>query len=287
MHRSCSSNIRRDRRVAPDEAETGAVEWRLRSCAVGRDRPPLTRKFLSRTDDSGNQFLNALSPAVRASALSGALTRSFRPKETIAMRGDGYDFLHFPLSGAISEIEQGADGGSAEVTLVGFEGCSGVEALMDATAHPFHRAPQVPTTAILIKASHLLAIRDRSEELHALVHRYVAARLRGGGISIGCYARHPVVARLARWLLRMNDRMIDGMFDVTHDAIALMLGVRRPSVTRAIEELAACGAIAGGRSNIRIVDRAILEQRTCSCYPDARDLFAELYGKVPKSSEIS
>jgi len=242
---------------------------------------------LNRSSNSGNLFLDALSHELRAICLGGASTRTFRPNETIAQRADVYVDVHFPLTGAISEIEQGADGGSAEVTIVGFEGCSGVEALVDAKVHPFHRAPQVPTTAILIRASHLLAMRDRSDELHLLVHRYVAARLRGSGISIGCYARHSVVARLARWLLRMNDRMIDDVFEVTHDAIALMLGVRRASITHAIEELGACGAIERGRSHVRILDRAILEQRTCSCYPDARDLFTELYGFKVNGSEIS
>lgn len=234
-----------------------------------------------------NLFLDTLSPELRAACLEGALTGTFRPKQTLAQRGDGYGDIHFPLTGAISEIEQGADGGSAEVTIVGFEGCSGIEALVDAKVHPFHRAPQVPTTALIIRASHLLSIRDRSQELHNLVHRYVAARLRGGGISIGCYARHPVTARLARWLLRMNDRMIDDAFEVTHDAIALMLGVRRASITHAIEELVTCGAIERRRSNVRIVDRAILERRTCSCYPDARDLFSELYGSSSNAGEIS
>ncbi len=242
---------------------------------------------LHRSGNSGNLFLDALSPELRAACLAGASTRTFRPNEIIARRADVYVDVHFPLTGAISEIEQGADGGSAEVTIVGFEGCSGVEALVDAKVHPFHRAPQVPTAAITIRASHLVAIRDRSNELHKLVHRYVAARLRGSGISIGCYARHPIVARLARWLLRMNDRMNDGVFEVTHDSIALMLGVRRASVTRAIEQLGASGAIERGRSNVRIVNRAILEQRTCSCYPDARDLFTELYGNKVNFGEIS
>ena len=85
----------------------------------------------------------------------------------------------------------------------------------------------------------------------------------------------------------MNDRMNDGVFEVTHDSIALMLGVRRASVTRAIEQLGASGAIERGRSNVRIVNRAILEQRTCSCYPDARDLFTELYGNKVNFGEIS
>lgn len=237
---------------------------------------------------TGNFFLDALSDGLRAACLDGARTATLRANHTLAQRGDVYTDLHFPLTGAISEIEQGADGGSAEVTIVGFEGCSGVEALIDARAHPFHRAPQVPTSAIVIPAARLLDIRDRSGEFHQLVHRYVAARLRGSGISIGCYARHPVVARLARWLLRMNDRMIDDVFEVTHDAIALMLGVRRASVTFAIQELEMSGAIERARSNVRIVDRAILERRSCSCYPDARDLFAELYGPDTKrSSEIS
>jgi DNA-binding GntR family transcriptional regulator len=51
-----------------------------------------------------------------------------------------------------------------------------------------------------------------------------------------------------------------------------MLGVRRPTVTLAMAELARAGIVSHVRGHIRIVDRKGLEQATCECYRNIRAL---------------
>jgi len=122
--------------------------------------------------------------------------------------------------------------------------------------------------------------------VHRLIDRYAAARLRAAGITIGCNARHDAPSRLARWLLRMADRVGHGEFEITHDTIALMLGVRRPTVTRAITQLVQANAIRSGRSSVCVIDRQRLEALTCSCYPEAREVFNEIYADRARATEI-
>jgi CRP-like cAMP-binding protein len=227
----------------------------------------------------GNLFLDALPLSARDACLAISRRVQLQPGDVLGHKGEPYTVVHFPVSGMISEVEEGRDGGSAEVTIIGFEGCSGIEALLESDRHPFLRCVELPTEALAISVSPLRAIRDGSPEFSRFVHRYVAARLRGLGISSGCYARHPVTARLARWLLRVLDRSAGVEFALTHDTLALMLGVRRSTVSRAIEELSAAGAITSGRGTVRVRSRERLEELCCSCYPDGRDVHLDLYGE--------
>ncbi len=235
---------------------------------------------------TGNQFLDSLSPDARRGCVERARPVALAAGVVVAQRGDPFTDVLFPLHGAISEVEEGRDGGSVEVTAVGYEGVSPIEALLDADAEQFRRIIQVPTGALAVPLDALRQLRDDDASLHRLVHRYAAARLRAAGITIGCNARHEAPARLARWLLRMSDRAGGADFELTHETIALMLGVRRPTVTRAIALLVTACAISSGRHSVRIVDRPMLETLTCSCYPDSREVFSEIYQNSHRRTEI-
>ena len=158
-------------------------------------------------DARKNRFVAALRDDDARALLQHAVPRTFAAGELVVRRGDRVEFVCFPLSGAIAEIEEGLDGETVEVTVVGPEGVSGIEAWLDKDDAPFTRIVEVPTVAITVDVREARAARDRSPALHELVHRYAAERLRAMGISVGCNARHPVGARLARWLLRMCDRL--------------------------------------------------------------------------------
>ncbi|MEA2690577.1 MAG: hypothetical protein QOD51_3184 [Candidatus Eremiobacteraeota bacterium] len=225
-----------------------------------------------------NLFLGALPLDVAQRCAELGTVRTFAPGDVIAHSGAPAVTVHFPTAGAVSEVEEGLDGGTVEVTAVGFEGLSGIASLLDAESEPFLRVIEVPTTVLALSTADARALRDRAPALHAMIHRYASARMRGAGITIGCNARHAVHERLARWLLRMNDRVGHGDFELTHETVARMLGVRRATVTRAVAQLVKAGAIGAGRHSVRIVSRTTLEAHACSCYPDSRDLFDEIYG---------
>lgn len=237
---------------------------------------------------TGNRFIDALPVDVAERFLAVAARRTLVPGDVIVHRADVIDEVHFPIRGAISEIEEGLDGGSTEVTAIGTEGFCGVEALLDVPLCPFLRVVEVSTTSIAIPLAILLENRDRSPDYHRLVHRYAAARLHGAGISVGCNARHDVRSRFARWLLRLSDRVGDVSFELTHETISRMLGVRRATVTRVIAEVVVLKAIETARNSVRIIDRRCLEAICCSCYPEARELYNTLYGEdISDASPLS
>jgi Mn-dependent DtxR family transcriptional regulator len=59
-----------------------------------------------------------------------------------------------------------------------------------------------------------------------------------------------------------------------------MLGVRRPTVTLVMAELARAGIVSHVRGRVHIVDRAGLESASCECYRNVRAVFNRLLGQL-------
>jgi DNA-binding transcriptional regulator YhcF (GntR family) len=65
----------------------------------------------------------------------------------------------------------------------------------------------------------------------------------------------------------MADDRIDGTdLPLTHDFLAMMLAVRRPGVTMAMQELEREGVVARKRGHVVIVDRDALETMSNGTY---------------------
>ena len=92
-------------------------------------------------------------------------------------------------------------------------------------------------------------------------------------------ATFDIEARLARWLLMMQDRF-EGDLPVTHDFLAAMLGVRPPGVTIATHVLEGTGAIRAKRGRIEIRDREKLEELTGDSYGSAEREYERLMAQA-------
>jgi CRP-like cAMP-binding protein len=101
--------------------------------------------------------------------------------------------------------------------------------------------------------------------LHRSLLRFVHSFLEQATRTAVANGRSNIEERLARWLLMADDR-IDGPIPLTHDFLAMMLGVRRPGVTVAVQELERAGMIARKRGHIVIKDRDALEKLSNGAY---------------------
>jgi Mn-dependent DtxR family transcriptional regulator len=63
-----------------------------------------------------------------------------------------------------------------------------------------------------------------------------------------------------------HDRVNSDSFPMTHEFLADMLGVRRPSVSIAMGILSKAGFMRYKRGKVEIVDRSGLERAACECY---------------------
>ena len=96
---------------------------------------------------------------------------------------------------------------------------------------------------------------DASRTLSATLLRYVNVFMVQGSQTALANGRGRLDVQLA-WLLMWDDRLRPDTLTVTHEFLALLLGVRRQGVTDALHALESNGLIRSIRSNVRILDRA-------------------------------
>jgi CRP-like cAMP-binding protein len=83
--------------------------------------------------------------------------------------------------------------------------------------------------------------------------------------------RSKIEERLARWLLMADDRVDGGELRLTHEFPGIMLGVQRPGVTVALQELERRGFIGHMRGLITILDRKALQKSSNGTYVPPND----------------
>jgi CRP-like cAMP-binding protein len=192
------------------------------------------------------------------------------------------DAVLFPESGMVSLIATLEDGDQVEVGIVGREGLIGLPLVFDDDRSLVEARVQLEGTALRMEAAALRAAMDESAALRGLLLRYVLALHSQVTLTAACNARHAIEQRLARWLLTAHDRAGADEFAMTHEFMAMMLGVRRPGVSLAAGVLQKAGLIHYVRGRMAVTDRAGLEAASCECYHTVRGEFARLLGSGPK-----
>ena len=84
--------------------------------------------------------------------------------------------------------------------------------------------------------------------------------------------------RLARWLLMAHDRIGNDVLPLTHEFLSLMLAVRRPGVTDALNMLRKRGLILYKRGEITVRDRKGLERTAGESYGTPEAEYRRLIG---------
>jgi CRP-like cAMP-binding protein len=183
------------------------------------------------------------------------------------------DYVYFPDKTMISLVSQMADGGSVEVGVVGFEGMAGLPFMLGVDESPHETMVQIHDGAARMPAHVLREEFKRGGVLQDVLLRYTQSLLVLTSQVAACNRAHSVEERLARWLLMCHDRCLCEDMPLTHELLAMMLGVRRAGVTTAALALQAEGLIHYKRGHIQITDRAGLEDYACECYAKIKTEF--------------
>jgi CRP-like cAMP-binding protein len=212
-----------------------------------------------------NSLLAALPPALLAEVTGHSQVVQLELKRVLREPEDPAVHLYFPLAGVISLLTVLDDGSAVEIATVGSEGMADFAAYLGLES-PARWMVQVPGSAIRVDANWLRELADGSPELRAVMHSYMLAMFVLVSQTAACNRRHPVEERCARWLLMTHDRVDADTFPMTHEFLADMLGVRRPSVSIAMSILSKAGYMRYRRGKVEILDRQGLEEATCECY---------------------
>ncbi len=224
-----------------------------------------------------NRFLRML-PASSYYRIRPYLEAISLPKKHVVWNvDDSIDFVYFPRRCVLSLLVMLKHRAPVEAATVGNEGMLGMSTILGADRSPLLVMAQIPGEALRICASLFREISEDDASLRLLTLRYSHALLEQTAQSVACNRRHTTVQRCARWLLMSHDRAHADEFGLTHQFLAMMLGVRRASVTVAAGELQRAKLIRYLYGRVVIENRQGLEAAACECYAIVQQRFTRLF----------
>ncbi len=188
------------------------------------------------------------------------------------------EYAYFPTQGVISAVVTMKNGDSIETATIGNEGVTGIPALIEPERSPSRLYVQIAGGAARMPMDLFRREARRDGPIRKMLQLYESAFMVQLLQSLACNGLHSIHQRCCRWLLITHDRMLDDMLPLSHELLAMMLGVRRSSVTVVLQSLKERGFLDYSRGKIEVRSRAGLEATACECYRAVRTRYERLLG---------
>ena len=146
-----------------------------------------------------------------------------------------------------------------EAGLVGRDGFAPASLAMWDDRPGYDGVIQVPDEGHRIAVEPFRKALRASPSLREIVQRYALVLSVQTVHTVMAGAMRSIEERLARWILMSDDRWDASDLPLTHEVLALILSVRRPSITDALHALEGRGLIRNQRGSIVVRDRQGLE----------------------------
>ena len=242
--------------------------------------PTSPSRHSSRHDASRqrNRLLAALSPADLALLQPHLNSLAVTVRHEIERPNRRINSVYFMEAGIASVVAVQADETQVEVGLIGPEGMSGTAVVLGGDQSPHSTYIQVAGEAQWLKTDQLRKAMRASESLRALLLKYVQTFMVQTTHTAIANARAQIDRRLARWILMAHDRTATKTLPLTHEFLALMLGVRRPGVTEALQSLKRQKLIETARNKIFVLSRNGIEKMAGQSYGVPEKEYRRLIG---------
>jgi CRP-like cAMP-binding protein len=228
-------------------------------------------------EEPRNRIINALSEVSRR-GLRGLLERmETRRGQVLSAAGTSISHFYFIESGMISLVRWMRNGEGVEISAIGPEGITPPGAVFEFERAVLESIVQIPGSVLRIRRDDLRRRLARDRELLNIMRSYAAAALSQVAQTAACNILHPVEQRCCRWLLTAHDSARSDNFQLTHEFLGMMLGVRRATVSVAAEALQRAGLIQYSHGNLTITNRPALERVACECYSTTHGEFEDLF----------
>lgn len=221
---------------------------------------------LSKYLAQANRLLNTLPTEHRAFFLEHCELVDLQRQELLTATGQHADHAYFPIDSFVGALLDVKGASPVQVALIGNEGMVNVSLVLGIQVASTTSVVQGNGRAYRIRHHELQELLCDDRSVRDVLHSYVGLRMDQLGLNLACASYHAVEKRLARWLLMARDRSVSNELSLTHEVLALMLGVRRESVTQAAISLQNHGFISYVRGDIVLLDPPGLAAVACSCY---------------------
>jgi len=225
-----------------------------------------------------NLLLRALSPDA-FEAIEPFLQRvKLKIKHPLEVPGTPIHEVYFPETFIGSRVATAGDQ-SIEVGLSGNDGFTGVPVVHHATTSQIDCYVQIPGEAFRISTTDLQGCIARVPEIGIVLLRYSLALMDQVSHTALANGRFTVPERMSRWILMCHDRSQSDEINLTHEFLALMMGVRRAGITVEVHVLEGEHAIRNTRGRIIVTDRQKLVEIAGDCYGPPEAEYERLIGQ--------
>jgi CRP-like cAMP-binding protein len=233
----------------------------------------------------GNRLFACLPRETRDRLIPEMETVPLQLRDVLHRAGRRVEHVYWPHSGMGSIVTLLRRGMHIEAATIGNEGLLGVSYVLGDALPTEETMVQMPGEASRLRVRVLRDEFERDSEVRLLLLRY--AQLLMGQIAQGaaCNRVHSIEARCARWLLSTHDRVSGDEFPLTHEFLAMMLGVRRAGVSVAQHKLLNDGLIDYVRGNVSVLNRRGLESAACECYAVIRRRVEQFYAEHRQAAD--
>jgi CRP-like cAMP-binding protein len=232
-------------------------------------------------DPPANRLLGLLPPKDYARLRPHLHRMPLGYRQSLYRARKSIEFVYFIEAGVGSLVNTMAYGQASEVGTIGNEGVVGLPIVFGDDRAPTSVYIQVPGVGLRMKAALFKKELARSASMRIVMLHYAHAFFNQVAQSAACNQFHSIEQRCCRWMLMTHDRMQSDEFLLTHEFLAMMLGVQRTGVTAAAGALQRAGLIHYRRGNVTIIDRHGLIRRSCECYGVSKKEFDRLLGGRP------
>lgn len=252
--------------------QIGAIRWNLRYTrgidwpSVGQDlnRYPALRKHTLMVSPistyvSAVPYFKGITPAELAYISGHSIMHRYAANEIIFLEGATAEGLWIVEQGHVKIYKLSNDGNEHILHLRGPSKTFNDIAALDGGNNPANAAALSAEAQVwLIPAAAITHILEQNNQIALNVIRLLAVRVRSLVGQIEDLALHSVIVRLSRFLIKqIHDPSLSGP-GVTRTAIAAHLNTTPQTISVALRELEASGAIVFDRHRITIVDESQL-----------------------------
>lgn len=219
-----------------------------------------------REDRPYNNLLRALRDGDYALISAHLQEKRASPGDLLYNPGDNVDIVHFPCGPSlVSYLVSNEDGSDVETILVGREGAVG--GIVSFGNLPAYCRIIVKFGGLFMRLPifHLEAAKSKSPPLRYLFGRYADCLLTQVFQSTACNAIHSIEQRTAKWIIAAMDRTGTDVVPLTHEQLAMMMGVGRSYTSRVIQTFKSDGILETRRGSVVVRDYKALNARSCRC----------------------
>lgn len=191
---------------------------------------------------------------------------TLKERQVIEVPGKPITHAYFLEIGVASVVAVDAEDHRIEVGVIGYEGVTGVPLIMGDSRAQHSTYMQIGGSGHRISQDAFCGAIVQSESLRTLFQKSAQGFMIQISHTALANGRAKLEQRLARWLLMAHDRTTSDVVPLTHEFLAVMLGVRRAGVTVAIHGFERRGLVTTRRGQLTIVNRAGIEQVAGSFY---------------------